>query len=44
MSPKAKKFKDLAAPLYGDPDRRERIETEERAILCDWLSCAPSKA
>jgi lipase chaperone LimK len=33
MSPKAKKFSDLAAPVYADPDRRERIETEKRAIL-----------
>lgn len=33
MSRKAKKFSDLAAPLYADPARRERIETEKRAIL-----------
>jgi len=33
MSPKAKKFSDLAAPLHADPTRRARIETEKRAIL-----------
>jgi DNA-binding XRE family transcriptional regulator len=33
VSPKAKKFNDLAAPLRADPKRRARIETEKRAIL-----------
>jgi hypothetical protein len=33
MSAKAKKFGDLTAPLYADPRRRARIETEKRAIL-----------
>jgi DNA-binding XRE family transcriptional regulator len=33
MSPKTKKFSDLAAPLYADPERRERIETQKRAML-----------
>jgi len=33
MTPKTKKFSDLAAPLYADPERRARIETEKRAIL-----------
>lgn len=33
MSPKTKNFRDLAAPVYADPDRRARIETEKREIL-----------
>jgi DNA-binding XRE family transcriptional regulator len=33
VTPKTKKFSDLAAPLYADPERRARIETEKRAIL-----------
>jgi DNA-binding XRE family transcriptional regulator len=33
MSPKTKKFHDLTAPLYTDPKRRARIETETQAIL-----------
>ena len=33
MSPKTKKFHDLAAPLYADPKRRARIEAETQAIL-----------
>ena len=33
MSPKTKKFHDLAAPLYANPNRRARIEAETQAIL-----------
>jgi DNA-binding XRE family transcriptional regulator len=33
MSPKAKKFRDLAAPLYADPTQRARVESETEAIL-----------
>jgi DNA-binding Xre family transcriptional regulator len=33
MSPKTKKFRDLAAAVYADPDRRARVESETRAIL-----------
>jgi lipase chaperone LimK len=44
MSPKAKKFSDLAAPVYADPDRRERIETEKRAILTGLRLAAELRA
>ena len=33
MTPKTKKFSDLAAPLYADPERRERIAAEKQAVL-----------
>jgi len=33
MSPKTKKFADLAAPLYADPERRDRIAAEKQAVL-----------
>jgi len=33
MTPKTKKFADLAAPLYADPERRSRIATETQAVL-----------
>jgi DNA-binding XRE family transcriptional regulator len=33
VSPKTKKFGELAAPLYADPERRARMKTEKRAIL-----------
>ena len=28
----AKKFRDLAAPIYADPERRARVEAYERAM------------
>jgi hypothetical protein len=45
MSPKTKKFSDLAAPLYADPERRERIETQKRRCSPEsvWRRCALSK-
>jgi hypothetical protein len=33
MSPKTKKFNDLTPPLYADPKRRARIESDTQAIL-----------
>lgn len=33
MSPRTKKFSDLAAPIYGDPQRRARVEKETREVL-----------
>jgi DNA-binding XRE family transcriptional regulator len=33
VSPRSKKFSDLAAPLRADPKRRARVEAEKRAIL-----------
>jgi DNA-binding Xre family transcriptional regulator len=33
VSPKTKKFRDLAAPVYADPERRARVEQGTRAIL-----------
>lgn len=33
MTPKTKKFVDLAAPLYADPERRARIKTESQTVL-----------
>jgi DNA-binding XRE family transcriptional regulator len=32
VSPKTKRFRDLAAPVYADPERRARVE-ETREIL-----------
>ena len=33
MSPRIKKFSYLAAPIYGDPQRRARVEKETREAL-----------
>jgi DNA-binding XRE family transcriptional regulator len=33
VNPKTKKFRDLAAPLYADPERRARIEKQKREIV-----------
>jgi DNA-binding XRE family transcriptional regulator len=33
MTPKTKKFADLAAPLYADPASAARVRTEVQAVL-----------
>jgi DNA-binding XRE family transcriptional regulator len=33
VSPKTKQFRDLAAPVYANPERRARVEKETGEIL-----------
>ena len=35
----AKKFKDLAAPLYSDPKSREQIERHKREMEAEMFAC-----
>lgn len=35
----AKKFKDLAAPLYADPKSREQVERHKRDMEADLFAC-----
>ena len=35
----AKKFKDLAAPLYADPESRAQIERHKRGMEAELFAC-----
>ncbi len=35
----AKKFKDLAAPLYADPESRAQIERDKREMEAEIFAC-----
>ncbi len=35
----AKKFKDLAAPLYSDPESREQIDQHKRDMEAELFAC-----